>query len=281
MMLKTRAKTLDLSRPLLMGVLNVTPDSFSDGGKFLTPEAAIARAEELIESGADVLDVGGESTRPGAAAVSLDEELSRVLPVVETLCQRFPETPVSLDTTKAEVARRGLDLGVSLVNDVSALRFDKDMAAVVREHGVPVILMHMRGDPRTMQSRPAYDDVVAEIKSFFRERISAALSSGLKEDNLLLDPGIGFGKTLEHNLEILRRFGELNEFGRPLVVGVSLKSFIGALSEGAPPAEREAGTIAASLWAAQAGARLLRVHDVKAMRQALAVWDAIARPGAR
>jgi dihydropteroate synthase len=276
MFLKTRAKDLDLSEPRVMGVINVTPDSFSDGGECLSPEAAVARAEALIEAGADVLDVGGESTRPGAPPVPLEEELARVLPVAEVLCQRFPGTPVSIDTSKAEVARRCLEEGASVINDVTALRGDPAMAAVVQEHGVPVVLMHMQGDPRTMQNAPRYGDVVREVKDFFRERLGAAAAAGIREDRVLLDPGIGFGKTLEHNLELLRRLAELDELGRPLVVGTSRKSFLGALSGGAAPAERGPGTLASNLWAVAQGARLLRVHDAQAMRRALDVWKAIA-----
>jgi dihydropteroate synthase len=279
-------KPLDFSRgPLLLGVVNVTPDSFSDGGKFLSPDAAVAHAARLVEEGADLLDVGGESTRPGAPGVPPEIELQRVLPVVRELARRFPKIPVSVDTSKASVARACLEAGASLVNDVTALRGDPAMAEVVRESGASVVLMHMQGDPRTMQADPAYQDVVGDIISFFRERLAFAASRGVGEERTLLDPGIGFGKTVEHNLEILRRLEEFKALGRPLVVGASRKSFLGALTQdgGAAPGpdERLEGTLAAHLAAAARGASVLRVHDVKAHRRALAVWNAIASPPER
>lgn len=282
MILRTRSAALDLSaRTHVMGVLNVTPDSFSDGGKYLSPEAAIARAEELAEEGADIIDVGGESTRPGAAPVPLEGELRRVVPVVEALAQRLPRIPISVDTSKAEVARQCLEEGASLINDVSALRYDPKMVDVLRANDVPVILMHMRGDPRAMQQNPAYGDVVSDIKAFFRERLEFAGRSGMKKERILLDPGIGFGKTLEHNLEILRKLRDFLDLGCPLVVGTSRKSFIGRLlAEGERvlgPDQREEGTIASCLWAASGGARILRVHAVKGVRRALKIWEAIER----
>jgi len=287
--LATRAGALDLSRPRVMGILNTTPDSFSDGGDHLTPEAAIARAEVMVEDGADLIDIGGESSRPGAAPVPAEEELRRVVPIVEILAQRLPHVPISVDTTKAAVARAACDAGASLVNDISALRFDARMADVLRAHDVPVILMHMQGTPADMQANPVYGDVVEDIKLFFRERLAFLAARGLK-NAAVLDPGIGFGKRFEHNLEILRRLKEFRDLERPLLVGPSRKAFLGRLLAGdgttPPPHERDAATAVACLWAVQAGARLVRVHDVKGVRQALRVWEAlgagaVADPGNR
>jgi dihydropteroate synthase len=285
MILRTRAKDLDLARgPLLMGVLNVTPDSFFDGGRAAGVEAAIARAEVMAEEGADLIDVGGESTRPGAAPVPLEEELRRVVPVVEALAARLPNVPISVDTMKAQVARRALEAGASVVNDVSALRHDPGMVKAVKDHGVPVILMHMQGEPRTMQKDPSYKDLVEEIKTFFAQRMDWAVRQGLRPHQFVLDPGIGFGKTVEHNLEILRNVKSFLELEQPLLIGASRKSFIGRLlarqsppeggraAEPLPAGERLEGTLAAHLWAAAEGAHLLRVHDVAAHRKALALW---------
>jgi dihydropteroate synthase len=255
-----------------MGVVNVTPDSFSDGGLYLDPEAAIAHGRELLGEGADILDVGGESTRPGAAEVVVEEELRRVLPVVAGLAG---EATVSVDTMKAAVAAAALAAGAAIVNDVTALRGDPEMATVCAEGGATVILMHMVGTPRTMQDDPRYGDVVVEVRDFLAERLEAAVAAGIAEERIWLDPGIGFGKTAEHNLELLRRLGELGELGRPLVVGTSRKSFIGRV-DGSGPRDRVGGTVASSLLAAGAGADVLRVHDVAAMRQALTVAAAVA-----
>ncbi|HET7122288.1 MAG TPA: dihydropteroate synthase [Solirubrobacterales bacterium] len=256
----------------LMGVVNVTPDSFSDGGMYLDPEAAIEHGRELLGEGADILDVGGESTRPGAAEVSAEEELRRVLPVVEGLAG---EATVSVDTSKAAVASAALAAGAAIVNDVTALRGDPELAAVCAESGAAVILMHMVGTPRTMQDDPRYDDVVGEVRDFLAGRLEAAIAAGIDAERIWLDPGIGFGKTAEHNLELLRRLGELGELGRPLVVGTSRKSFIGRV-DGSGARDRVGGTVASSLLAAAAGADVLRVHDVAPMRQALTMAAAIA-----
>jgi dihydropteroate synthase len=256
----------------LMGVVNVTPDSFSDGGLYLDPEAAIAHGRELAAAGAEILDVGGESTRPGAEAVAQDEELRRVIPVIEGLIAT--EGRVSVDTSKAAVAAAALEAGAAIVNDVTALRGDPEMAALCGERGATVVLMHMRGEPRTMQDDPRYDDVVAEVKAFLAERLEAAVAAGIAEDDVWLDPGIGFGKTAAHNMELLRRHGELADLGRPLVIGTSRKSFIGKL-DGSAAGERLGGTIASSVLAAAEGAAVLRVHDVAEMRQALAVATAV------
>jgi dihydropteroate synthase len=258
--------------PKLMGVVNVTPDSFSDGGLYLDPEAAIAHGEELARAGAAILDVGGESTRPGAEEVGVEEELRRVVPVVEGLAGL--EAEISVDTSKAAVAAAALDAGATIVNDVTALCGDPEMAALCAEHGATVVLMHMLGTPRTMQREPAYDDVVADVRAFLAGRIEAALAAGVVEERVWLDPGIGFGKTAEHNMELLRRLPELAELGRPLVVGTSRKSFIGQV-DGSDSGERLGGTIASSVLAAAAGAELLRVHDVAEVGQAMAVATAV------
>lgn len=258
--------------PRLMGVVNVTPDSFSDGGLYLDPERAIAHGEELAAQGADILDVGGESTRPGAEAVTVEEELRRVEPVVAGLVAAGHE--VSIDTSKVAVAEAALGAGAAIVNDVTALRGDPEIGGLCAERGAGLVLMHMQGDPRTMQESPAYDDVVDDVRAFLAERLEAAIAAGVEEERVWLDPGIGFGKTLEHNLELLRRLGELRELGRPLAVGASRKSFIGRI-DGSAVGERLGGTIAASVLAAAEGADVLRVHDVAAAAQALTVAAAI------
>jgi dihydropteroate synthase len=253
-------------RPSVMGVVNVTPDSFSDGGVNLDPGDAIASARRMLEERAAIVDVGGESTRPGAEGVSAEEELRRVEPVLEALQGQ----PVSIDTSKAEVARRALALGAELVNDVTALRGDPAMADVVAESGAYLCLMHMQGEPRTMQADPRYDDVVAEVAAFLEERLAAAVAAGIAEERVCLDPGIGFGKTVEHNFELVRRLPELTALGRPVVVGFSRKSSLGKLL-GDPSATT--GTVAASVGAAVAayerGATILRVHDVREHVEAL------------
>jgi len=257
--------------PMLMGIVNVTPDSFSDGGLFLDAEAAIAHGEELVRDGAEILDVGGESTRPGAEAVSAEEEMARVVPVVAGLSGA---ATVSIDTSKLAVAEAALDAGASIVNDVTALRRDPEIGGLCAERGVGLVLMHMLGDPRTMQENPVYDDVVDDVKAFLAERLEVAVDAGVDEERIWLDPGIGFGKTLEHNLELLRRLGELRELGRPLVVGTSRKSFIGKI-DGSPVGERLGGTIASSVLAVAEGADVLRVHDVAETCQAMKMANAI------
>lgn len=254
-----------------MGVVNVTPDSFSDGGRYLDAQAAIAHGEELLRDGAEILDVGGESTRPGAEPVGEAEELRRVVPVVEALAGKGV---VSIDTSKAAVAAAAIYAGATMLNDVTALRGDATMAGVCAERGVDVVLMHMPGDPRTMQDDPRYDDVVDDIKAFLAERVEYALAAGIARERIWLDPGIGFGKTLEHNLELLRRLGELRELGRPLVIGASRKSFIGKV-DGSAVDERIGGSLASAVLAAAEGADVLRVHDVAETAQALAVAGAI------
>jgi dihydropteroate synthase len=258
-------------KPKLMGVVNVTPDSFSDGGLYLDSAAAIRHGEELVEDGAAILDVGGESTRPGAEPVDRAEELRRVEPVVGGLAGK---ATVSIDTSKAAVAAAAIDVGAEIVNDVTALQGDPGMAALCAERGVNVVLMHMPGNPRTMQDDPRYGDVVDDVKAFLGERTEAAVAAGVEEERIWLDPGIGFGKTLEHNLELLRRLGELRELGRPLVIGTSRKSFIGKV-DGSDVEDRIGGTIASSVLAAVEGADVLRVHDVAEMAQAMRVAAAI------
>jgi dihydropteroate synthase len=269
-----------LPRPAVMGVLNVTPDSFSDGGLFLDPDAAVARARQLAGEGADLIDIGGESTRPGAEPVAEPEELDRVIPVIERLAETL-EVPISIDTSKSTVARAALAAGASFVNDVTALAGDPGMAEVVAESGAQVCLMHMKGEPRTMQEDPRYDDVVSEVRAFLEQRLAFAVARGIPEQRIWLDPGIGFGKTLEHNLELIRRLGELVAIGRPVVVGASRKRFIGALT-GRAEGERLAGSLAAAVIALERGASMLRVHDVAATRDALLVAGATLeseRPG--
>jgi len=255
----------------LMGVVNVTPDSFSDGGLFLEPEAAIAHGEQLVRDGAEVLDVGGESTRPGAEPVSEAEELARTQPVVADLAA--VGHTVSIDTSKVAVAEAAIEAGATIVNDVTALRAP-EMAALCAERGAIAVLMHMPGDPRTMQHDPHYEDVVEDVKAFLAGRIEAVVAAGVAEEKIWVDPGIGFGKTLEHNLELLRRLGELRELGRPLVVGTSRKSFIGKI-DGSPVESRIGGTIASSVLAAAEGADVLRIHDVAEMAEALRVAEAV------
>jgi dihydropteroate synthase len=258
--------------------VNVTPDSFSDGGEFLDAERAIAHGRRLIDDGADALDIGGESTRPGAEAVDAAEELRRVEPVVEGLAGAG--VAVSIDTSKRAVAEAALDAGAEIVNDVTALRAEPDLAGLCAARDCEVVLMHMLGTPRTMQEDPRYDDVVDDVKAFLAERIDFATAEGIAEQRIRVDPGIGFGKTVEHNLELLRRLDELAELGRPIVVGTSRKSFIGKLT-GATVDERLGGTIASSVLAYERGAEMLRVHDVAELRQALDLAAAVLDPAWR
>ncbi len=276
-MLATRHGPVDMRGcTAVMGILNVTPDSFADGGRYPDVDAAVARGVEMARQGASIVDVGGESTRPGAAAVSAAEELDRVLPVVRGLRQRTP-VPISIDTYKAEVARRALDEGADMVNDISALRFDPAMAGLVAAEDVPVVLMHMQGRPRTMQVAPRYDDVVREVADFLRERVAHAVKSGVGPERIVVDPGIGFGKGLEHNLALLRHLRALGELGRPVLVGLSRKSFIGRIEEAAPagPAGRLEGSLAGAAAAVLAGAHMVRVHDVAETLRAVRVADAV------
>jgi dihydropteroate synthase len=263
-------------RPVLMGVINVTPDSFSDGGEFLDAGAAIAHGRRLAADGAALLDIGGESTRPGAEPVSEDEELRRVVPVLEGLADAGPA--LSIDTSKLGVARAAIEAGALMVNDVAAFRFAPELAGLVADTGVDCCLMHMLGEPRTMQADPRYDDVVSDVKAFLEERLAFAVAEGVPEERVWLDPGIGFGKTVEHNLELLRRLDEIVAIGRPVLIGTSRKTFIGRLT-GRPEKERLAGTIATNVLAYERGAACFRVHDVREVADALTV--AAATVGAR
>jgi dihydropteroate synthase len=254
----------------IMGVVNVTPDSFSDGGAFDDDVSAIAHARRLVSEGAAIVDVGGESTRPGAAPVTAEEELQRVLPVIEGVAGLNLPAQISIDTMKLAVAEAAIDAGASYVNDVTAFRHEPELAALVADRGVDCCLMHMLGEPRTMQDDPRYDDVVDDIKAFLEERLNAATKAGIAEDRIQLDPGIGFGKTLEHNLELLRRLDELVAIGRPIVIGTSRKSFLGRLT-GRDVTERVHATVATTVIAFERGARVFRVHDVAATADALAV----------
>ncbi len=269
-----RTHRFDLAaRPLVMGIVNVTPDSFSDGGKFLDPSAAVDHALRLVQDGADILDVGGESTRPNATPVPADEELRRVLPVVAELAKRTA-VPVSIDTMKAEVARACLDAGASIVNDVAGFR-DPAMIAAAKRFGAGLVVMHMAGTPLTMQANPTYADVVAEVDAFFAERIAALTAAGLDPETICLDPGIGFGKTLDHTLAQLRHLGTHRRHGRPVCLGVSRKGFLGQLTGRERP-DRMPGTLAVSCFALAAGAaQVLRVHDVAPHRDAVKVWQAV------
>ena len=261
-------------RPSVLGVVNVTPDSFSDGGRFFSPEVAVAQARRLLGEGAALVDVGGESTRPGAEGVSLDEELRRVEPVLEALSG----LPVSVDTSKAEVARRALALGAVVVNDVTALRADPELAGVVADGGAYLCLMHMLGEPRTMQDEPRYDDVVADVCAFLEERVAFAVGAGIPEERICVDPGIGFGKTVEHNLELLARLDELVALGRPVLVGASRKRFLGRLL-GDPDALTGpvAASVAVAVLAYERGASLFRVHDAREHVEALGAARAVVR----
>ena len=261
----------------IMGVVNVTPDSFSDGGTFDDDADAVRHARRLVEEGAAIVDVGGESTRPGAAPVPAEEERRRVVPVVEGLAALGLDARISVDTMKLEVARAAVDAGATYVNDVTAFRHDPDLAGLVADRGLECCLMHMLGEPRTMQRDPRYDDVVSDVKAFLEERLAAAVAAGVPEERVQLDPGIGFGKTLEHNLELLRRLGEIAAIGRPVVLGTSRKSFIGRIT-GRDVAGRVHGTVATCVLGYERGARVFRVHDVAAVHDGLSVAAATLPP---
>ncbi|MGY6555962.1 MAG: dihydropteroate synthase [Wenzhouxiangella sp.] len=260
-------------RPLLMGVVNVTPDSFSDGGLFLDPALALAHALALVGQGADMLDIGGESTRPGAEPVGETEELARVIPVIEALRART-DTPISIDTSKPAVMRAAVAAGANMINDVCALQ-TPGAAEAAAQLNVPVCLMHMQGQPRTMQQAPVYADVVEELLAFFRARIEACLAAGLRREQLVVDPGFGFGKTLEHNLVLLAALGRFSELDLPVLAGLSRKSMLGAITGRERPEQRVAASLAAALLAGERGAAIIRVHDVAETRDALMVWQAV------
>ena len=274
---KTRVGSLTFGPdPVLMGVLNVTPDSFSDGGKFFGAEPAVSHAEKMFDEGAQVIDVGGESTRPGSDPVSPEEELRRVLPVIQGILSARPDSIVSIDTYRSSIAEAALDAGARAVNDVTALG-DPRMAGLMAGRGCPIILMHMLGEPKSMQQHPRYEDVVREVRDFLAERAQQAIRAGVELENIILDPGIGFGKTPEHNLMLLKRLDSLVELGFPVLVGVSRKSFLGKITGSEDPKSRLFGTVAANVLAYERGASLFRVHDVRANKEALAVAAAIRR----
>lgn len=259
-----------------MGVLNVTPDSFSDGGLYFDTGKAIEHAFKLVEDGADILDIGGESTRPGSQAVPLEEELKRIIPVIESLAKKLT-VPISIDTCKAEVALRAVDAGASLVNDISGLGFDPGMAKAVASCGIPVILMHIMGTPRDMQVNPVYEALIPEIMDYLRTSIRMAVEAGIGEDRIIVDPGIGFGKTFDHNLHILKHLNEFTVLGKPIAIGVSRKAFLGKLLGGVSASERLEGTAAAVAISIINGANMVRVHDVKEIAKVARVADAIKK----
>jgi dihydropteroate synthase len=263
--------------PVIVGVLNVTPDSFSDGGEYLDPERAAARAAAMLDEGAQIIDVGGESTRPGSDSVTAEEEARRVVPVIEKILAERPGAVVSVDTYRSGTAGAALRAGARVINDVTALRRDPGLTGVVAEARCPVILMHMLGEPKTMQRDPRYGDVVREVREFLAGRAESAVAAGVEEENIILDPGIGFGKTLEHNLALLNHLDSIVELGFPVLVGVSRKSFIGKLTGVEDPRERLFGTVAANVLAYERGATLFRVHDVRPNREALEVARAVLR----
>ncbi|MEO2091167.1 MAG: dihydropteroate synthase [Gemmataceae bacterium] len=274
---RCRSLILDVAaRPLVMGIVNVTPDSFSDGGKFFDPTAAVEHALKLVADGADILDVGGESTRPGATPVPLDEELRRVVPVVAELAKRTA-VPISVDTMKAEVARQCLAAGAHIINDVTGLRGDPDMVRVAAESGAGVVVMHMKGNPQTMHLDPNYTDVVAEVGAFFDERIAALTAAGVPRDAICLDPGIGFGKKLDHTLTQLANLGAYTRFGLPVCLGVSRKGFLGQITGRERPERMPASLAVACFAVAQGAVHVLRVHDVAPTRDAVKMWEAMSK----
>jgi len=274
--LSSKGHTLQLGkRTLIMGVLNVTPDSFYDGGRYSNLKRAVDRAWEMVEEGADIIDIGGESSRPGASPVGEKEELERVIPVIKKLSSRI-KAFISIDTYKSGVARKAIDVGAIIVNDISALRMDEKMAKVIESSGVPVCLMHMQGTPRNMQRNPRYKDVISEIFAFLRERIDFCEQAGIDIEKTIIDPGIGFGKTVEHNLQILKNLDQFKSLGRPIMVGVSRKSLIGKVLR-LEPEERLEGSLASAIWSMMKGASILRVHDVKETKRAVKMAEAIAQ----
>lgn len=275
MKLQLRGRTVHFEKPLVMGILNVTPDSFSDGGLYLDPDLALRRVDEMVRQGADIIDVGGESTRPGSEPVDEESELARVVPVISQIHQAFPELIVSVDTTKYEVARRALDAGAQIVNDVSGLRKEPRLAELCAEYSAGYVLMHSVKDPKTMQLDPHYDDVIEEISQTFNEGLLKLSQAGVK--SVILDPGIGFGKTVNHNLDIIRNLGQFKRFGKPLLVGASRKRMIGEILGGRPAEGRLAGTLAVHYHALLQGASILRVHDVEEAADQVALYSALVK----
>ena len=263
-------------KTLVMGIVNVTPDSFSDGGKFFSPEVAIRHASKLITQGADIIDIGGESTRPGAEQVSESEELKRVIPVIEKIRTDNPTILISIDTTKASVAKHAVEAGADIINDVSGLSFDNNMIGIVESFNIPVVIMHMKGNPQNMQLNPKYKDIVNEILDFFKMKIKTAIQSGINRSMIILDPGIGFGKTVEHNFELLSRLNEFNVLELPIMIGPSRKSFIGITLD-LPPEDRVEGTAAAVSAGVMNGASIVRVHDVKSMKRVVRIIEKVRK----
>ncbi|HKJ46693.1 MAG TPA: dihydropteroate synthase [Balneolales bacterium] len=268
-------KVLDLSHPQVMGILNVTPDSFSDGGRFINEEIALDHIYEMIEAGASIIDVGGESTRPGSDPVDVSDELNRVIPILKRAIPKYPDTFFSIDTTKYEVAREALKIGAHMINDISGLQKDPRLADLCAKYDVPLIIMHSKGDPKTMQKDPEYDDVVEEVSRFFKEKISLAQAKGATK--IIIDPGIGFGKKLEHNLELLGNLETFRKFGCPILIGASRKSMISHLLGKRPVPERLSATLAIHYDSMMRGARIIRVHDVKEASDTVAIFNAIQR----
>ena len=267
--------------PVVVGILNVTPDSFSDGGDFFDPEAAAEHAAAMLDEGADMLDVGGESTRPGSDPVSQEEEIRRVVPVLKRILSVRPEAVISVDTYRSGTAKAALEAGASLVNDVTALRGDPGMVSLIEEAACPVILMHMQGEPKTMQKEPNYQDVVREVRDFLAERAEYAVAAGVRLENIIVDPGIGFGKDFEHNLALLRNLDALVDLGFPVLIGTSRKSFVERITGAQEARDRVFGTVATTVLAFEQGATFFRVHDVRANRQALAVAEAVLHTSRR
>lgn len=266
---------VSLSEPILMGILNVTPDSFSDGGKYIDPTEAVRRTHDMIAQGAHMIDIGGESTRPGADLVPADEEILRTRPVIEALRKNGIDVPISIDTRKAVVADAGVKAGALMLNDVSALSYDPDYAGIAANHDIPVCIMHAQGDPETMQENPEYENVLLDVYDYLQSRIDAALSAGIEPDRLIIDPGIGFGKTQAHNLALLRRISLFHSLGCPILLGVSRKRFIGTIAN-EPVAERRGpGSTAVGWWALSQGIQILRIHDIDAHRQMSALWNGV------
>jgi len=271
-------KTLSFDRTFIMGIINVTPDSFYKESRRMRVDEILKTAERMLKDGADILDVGGMSTRPGSDPVEVEEELKRVVPAIKALKENFPDSLISVDTYRWRVAKEAIDAGADIVNDISAMRFDENMSRLVADTGVPVVLMHIKGTPKTMQENPHYEDVVREISEYFEERINYALSQGISEKRIILDPGIGFGKRLEDNLEILRRIEEFKSLGFPLLIGASRKSFIGHTLDGAPPEDRLEGTLAVTAWCCMRGVDIIRVHDVKENKRVLKMIEKLKNP---
>lgn len=269
--------SLDFSkRTHIMGILNVTPDSFSDGGKHFDKSSAIRSAYQMVEDGADIIDIGGESTRPGSEPVPLEEELRRTIPVIETIAKDI-KAPISIDTYKADVAKRALDAGASMVNDISGMRFDPEMPKIVSQYKVPVVIMHIKGNPKTMQKEPVYEALIPEIMDYLRMSIRLAVKFGIAEDKIMIDPGIGFGKTFDHNLEIIKNLNEFTLLEKPVLIGPSRKAFIGKILDDASASERLEGTAATVAISILSGANIIRVHDVKEMKKVALVADAVKR----